>query len=126
MFDGHKNFGGSLLNFNYFLVDAKGYDKESVKDFHSRLLRVIMMLEKSKNSAEFIDVIGTYQNELLCFTDEELRIFNAAVTILDEVFDTNVAEALFEAIKSANAEGVSGMLSNLKANEKRRARQLIK
>ena len=40
MFDGHRNYGSSLLDFSYALVDAKGYDDESVKGFQSSLLRI--------------------------------------------------------------------------------------
>ena len=32
MFAGYERFGESLLNFNYAIVDAKGYNEQSVKD----------------------------------------------------------------------------------------------
>ena len=55
MFYGHDLFGGYLLNFNCGLVDVKGYDNESVKGFQSRLLKVMMMLEKSKGFVEILE-----------------------------------------------------------------------
>jgi len=54
MFYGYKNFGDYLINFNYALVDAKGYDDASVKDFRSKLLKVMMLFEKA---AERVDIM---------------------------------------------------------------------
>ena len=126
MFDGHRNFGDSLLNFNYALVDAKGYNDESVKSFHSRLLRVIMMFEKSANVAELCEVIKKYKNDIEKLDDEELRIIGVAIKILSELYGSEEAEKISETLKTTNAGRVSGMLSNLIANEKKREKQLAK
>ena len=57
MFGGYEKFGGSLLNFDCAVVDVAGYEHKSVKDFSSMLLKVMMMLEKSKNVREPLGVI---------------------------------------------------------------------
>jgi predicted transposase/invertase (TIGR01784 family) len=126
MFDGYENFGDSLLNFNYSLVDVKGYNDESVKGFHSKLLKVIVMLEKSASITDLGDVIKKYKNEISQFTDEEMRIIRVGVEILDSIYKSDGDMTLSEALKTQNVEEVSSMLTNLVANEKRRAKQLIK
>lgn len=127
IFDGYENFGDSLLNFSYALVDAKGYTDESVKGFQSRLLRIMMMFENSKNVSELIDVIKKYENDIKQLDDEEIRIITSAISILSSIYGDAEAKKLSEALNTAKTERkVSGMLSNLLANEKKRERLLIK
>ena len=125
MFDGHKKFGGSLLDFNYALVDVKGYDDESVKGFHSKLLKVMMMFEKAENVTELLKVLKKYEGEIQQFNDEEFRIIGIAVDILSKLYGAEDARVFSDALKTTNAERVSGMLSNLIENEKKREKQLI-
>ena len=124
MFDGHERFGSSLVNFNYALVDAKGYDDESVKGFQSRLLRVMMMFEKAESAAELIEAIGKYESDIKHFNEEELRIFNAAIDILKTLYGPGEEYKLDEIQRQINEKEVTGMLSNLIANERVRERQI--
>ena len=126
IFDGHSSFGGSLLDFSYALVDAKGYDSESVKGFGSRLLRVMMMFEKSKNVAELIEVIERHERDIKQLDEEELRILKSAITILGSIYGASETKKLSEALETASAERVGGMLSNLVANEKKREREWLR
>ena len=126
MFDGHKRFGDSLLNFDYSLVDAKGYDHESVKDFSSRLLRVMMMFEKAENVAELLEAIKKYEGDIERLNDEEVRIISVAVSILSSLYGADGTSELIETLEATNAKGVSGMLSNLVANEKKREKEWFK
>ena len=123
MFDGHKWLGSSLLNFDYKLIDAKGYDDNSVKDFNSRLLKVMMMFEKAENIAELLDVIKKYERDIERLDDEEVRIISVAVGILSSLYGTDGTSKLIDTLKKTNAERVSGMLSNLVANEKKREKE---
>jgi len=126
MFDGHKGFGGSLLNFDYTLVDVKGYDDNSVKDFSSRLLKVMMMFEKAENIADLHDVIKKYERDIERLDDEEVRIISVAIGILSSLYGAEGTSKLIETLKTTNAEGVSGMLSNLVANEKKREKEWVR
>ena len=124
MFDDYERFGNSLVNFNYALVNAKGYDHDSVKGFQSRLLRVLMMFENSGSVTELIDLIHKYEADIKNFTEEELRIFNAALDILKSLAGNEDTSRLDEIQRLLNEREVDGMLSNLVANEKIRAEQL--
>ena len=126
MFDGKKRFGSSLLNFDYVLVDAKGYDDESVKDFQSKLLKVMMMFEKSGGVDDLIRALRKYEGEIKLFDEEELRIIKSAIAIFGSVYGTPEINELCEVIISSEAEGVSFMLSDLAANVRKRDKQLIK
>ena len=124
MFEGYENFGNSLVNFNYALVDAKGYDDDSVRGFQSRLLRVMMMFEKSESVADLIEVIGKYEVDIKNLSEEELRILNAAIDILKTLYRGEETSRLDEAQRLINEKEVTGMLSNLIANERIRERQI--
>jgi hypothetical protein len=124
MFDGYENFGDYVLNFNYALVDAKGYSDESVKTFRSKLLKVMIMLEKSKEFTEIIEVAKKYKNEIRSFNEEEQRVLNAALDILNEVYGQkyNFSEILY----AENAERVDRMLADIVTNAKNYERNLVK
>ena len=124
MFDGYKRFGGSLLNFEYALIDAKGYDKDSVKDFRSRLLKIMMMFEKSKNVSELIEVIRSYKSDIEQLDEEEYRILNVAIGILSNLFGVDINEIAIDTTLPREAR-VSGMLANLIDYEKKRI-QMVK
>ena len=122
MFDGRERFGDSLLNFDYALVDVKGFDDESVKGFHSKLLKVMMMFEQSENMNELFEVIHKYSGDIEEFDDDELRVISAAISILSNLYGAGESKELSEALDTKGAERVSGMLSSLIAREKRRER----
>jgi len=126
MFNGYKKFGESLLNFNYTLVDVKGYDDERVKGFHSRLLKVMMLLEQARNKEELIGVLLKYVNDIIQFDDEELRIISAATSILDGHLGAEGAATLSDILKTKNAERVTGMLANIVEYERRHQNSLLK
>ena len=127
MFDGHERFGDSLINFNYNLVDVKGYDRESVQGFHSRLLKVMMMLEKAKNIAELSEAVEKYNDDIKQFDDEELRIIAAALDILRSLYESGEDgdQGTGDALHAISAEGVKSMFADLIANEKKARRELI-
>ena len=76
--NGYRNFGEYVLNFNYVLVDAKGYDDESVKGFRSKLLKVMMMLEKAQDHTEVIEKFVQYKEDIRNLDAEEKRVLNVA------------------------------------------------
>jgi hypothetical protein len=126
MFDGHERFGDALLDFSYALVDAKGYDDESVRGFHSRLLKVMMAFEKAESVAELCEAIDRYGGDIDRLDDEELRIVSAALRILGGLYGEGESGRISETLQKASAERVGGMLSNLLANEKKALKLIYK
>ena len=124
MFGGHKRFGGSLLDFSYALVDVKGFNDETVAGFHSRLLKIMMMFEKSKNVEELIEVIKKYEGDIALLDDEELRLLTVAIDILGKLYGTGETDKIDNLLKTTTAERVTGMLSDLIANEKKREKEI--
>jgi len=116
MFAGYKHFGDYMLNFNYALVDVKGYDDDSVKDFHSKLLKVMMMFEKSKGFINVLETVGKYKYDVVNLNDEEKRILNVAFDIFSKIYGQNYN--LNEIIEANNAERVNSMLVDVIANMK--------
>ncbi|MCL2399044.1 MAG: Rpn family recombination-promoting nuclease/putative transposase [Defluviitaleaceae bacterium] len=45
MFSAYETFGDYSLNFEYMLINAKGYDGDTLKGFSSKLSGLILMLE---------------------------------------------------------------------------------
>jgi len=76
-------FGKYLLDFEYALVDAKGFDDESLKQFSSKLLGMVLMLEKTKSDVEFINSIRDNLSNIAEFDNEEMRILGLCLKILD-------------------------------------------
>ena len=126
MFYGYERFGNNLINFNYALVDAKGYDDESVKDFRSRLLKVMMMFEKSKGFVDIAETSHTYKKEIAKFDDEEMRILNVAIDLFSEIYGQTTNYNLNEILQSKNAEEVDSMLVDVITNAKKYERNLIR
>ena len=126
MFDGHKRFGNYLINFNYALVDVKGYDNETVKHFQSQLLKVMMMFEKSKNFFELGETVEKYKSEIAKLNDEEFRIISAAFEILSKIYGNTNNYNLNEIIQAKNTGRVDSMLSDILANPKKYERNLVK
>jgi len=117
MFYGHERFGENLINFKYALVDAKDYDGGSVEGFGSRLLKVMMLLEKSTSYAGIWETILAYVDEIMQLTAEEYRILSMAVEIFGEIYG-QTGNSLEEIIKQNTAEGVKSMLVDVYANAK--------
>ena len=92
MFANPDVFGNYVLNFEYMLVNAKGYDNEVLKNFSSKLLGVILMLEKVKNDLEFYGVIRDNLDLIEYFDDEEKRILNLCVKIIDVAYGYNKSD----------------------------------
>jgi len=126
MFNAHERFGDSLINFNYALVDTNGYDEDSVKDFQSRLLKVMMMFESVTSSAELFNAIRKHENDIKKFNDEEIRIIDAAISILSSMYESGEINEPSYAQNSTTTQGVNNMLAKVVANEKKRMRQLKK
>ena len=126
MFNGNQRFGHSLINFTYSLVDVTGYDEDTVKDFQSRLLKVMMMLEKAENITELQEVITKYEEEIKKFNDEEMRIVNVAISILSSFFRAKNPDEHNKIPSSIKAKGVTGMFARLIANEKKERRRIKK
>ena len=125
MFSGSKKYGESLINFNYSLVDVKGYDDDSVKGFQSRLLKVMLMLEKAESLKELHEVSKKYKDDISQFDEEEVRIIDVAIDILRSQYKTEETTVPGSEQTDGIAERVSGVFEILLANEKKRERQLI-
>ena len=126
MFNAHECFGDYLIDFNYTLVDTNGYDENSVKDFQSRLLKVMMMFESVTSSSELYSMIRKHENDIKQFNDEEIRIIDAAISILRGMHESSNIHAPNNAQDSVAKKGVNNMLAKVVANEKKRLRQLKK
>jgi len=125
MFDGYENFGEYLLNFNYVLVEAKGYDDERVKNFRSKLLKVMMMFERSGEFIEALETAKKYKDDVASLNDEEKRILGVALDILSEAHGGQ-GYNLNEILHEKNTEGVDVMLADVIANAKNYERNLVK
>ena len=67
-------FGNYVVNFEYLLLDAKGYTYEDLKNFSSKLISTIFMLEKSKSDIEFYNSIRNNLEYIKNFNEEERRV----------------------------------------------------
>jgi len=83
MFDGYERFGDHVLNFNYVLVDAKGFREDDLKALSSRLLAAVLLMEKSKNDLEYYDNIRKSLYDIKGLDAEETRIFSLFLKIMD-------------------------------------------
>jgi hypothetical protein len=126
MFDGYDDFGDYLLNFSYALVDAKGYDHESVQNFRSKLLKVMMLFEKSRDFAGIIETAKKYKDDVRNLNDEERRILGVALDILSKIHKSGENYNLKEILYARSAEEVDSMLSDVIANAKNYEKNIIK
>ena len=126
MFADYKRFGEYVIGFNYALVDAKGYDDESVKGFQSKLLSVMMLFERSGSFADLLETAQKHSKEIAKLKEEEKNIVNIAFKILSEAYGQEQGEKLTEILKAQSAERVKGMLSDVIDNAKRYEMSLIK
>ena len=126
MFYGDKQFGSNLINFNYALVDVKGYDDGSVKDFRSKLLKVMMLFEKSRGFTEVIETVKKYKDDVVNLNDEEKRILNVAVDIFSDIYGQKQSYKLDEIVHEKNTERVDIMLADWLTDAKTYASNLKK
>ena len=83
MFSDYEIFGDYVLNFEYMLVNAKGHDNDTLKGFSSKLLGLVLMLEKTKNDLEFYSSIRDNLDSIETFDNEEKRVLSLCIKIMD-------------------------------------------
>lgn len=116
MFDGQGVFGGSLMDFQYTLIDAAGYDDENVKNFGSKLLKVVILLGKSGSLDEIRNIIETHKTDITQMDEEEQRILRAAVEIIGSLYKSVDSGESNETVDVTNKERVGSMFETLIAN----------
>lgn len=119
MFAGYERFGDNLLDFTYTLVDAKNYDEENVKNFSSKLLKIMMLLERSRGFDEAIETAKRHKNEIWELNDEERRVLDTALDILEEVYGGGEKFNLKEILHHKNTGRVNNMLTDVINNGKK-------
>ena len=119
MFDGYKRFGSHVLNFDYMLVDAKGFNENDLKALSSRLLAAVLLMEKSKNNIEFYDNIRKSLSDIKDFDTEEMRIFNLFIKIMDLAYGENRSKEIQVMLNKNEIEEVDRMLCDLVENAQR-------
>jgi len=124
MFDGYERFGGHVLNFNYMLVDAKGFEEKQLKAFSSKLLAAVLLMEKSQNDLEFYDNIRKSLSDVKNFDYEEKRIFNLFIKIMDIAYGKNRSQEIQNMLSDNKIEEVDRMLCDLVENAKREKEDL--
>ena len=121
----HEKFGGYALDFEYVVIDAKGYSKEDLKQFSSKLLGIILTLEKSKNDIEFYEYLRESVDRIVSLSKEDRRILNVCVKIMDSAYGYNQSEKIKEILESNQVRGVDSMLVDIIENAKKEREELI-
>ena len=126
MFDGYERFGSHVLNFDYMLVDAKGFKENDLKALSSRLLAAVLLMEKSKNNIEFYDNIRKSLSDIKGFDTEEMRIFNLFIKIMDLAYGENRSKEIQVMLNKneIEIEEVDRMLCDLVENAQREKEEL--
>jgi predicted transposase/invertase (TIGR01784 family) len=124
MFDSPERFGSYVLDFDYMLLDAKGFDTKELKQFSSRLLAVILLLEKSKSNVEFYEGIRNSLDDVKTFDVEERRIFNLFIKIMDIAYGYNKSEEIKTLLDMNSVMEVDRMLTDVIENAKYEKEQL--
>ena len=124
MFDGYEQFGSYVLNFDYLLLDAKGFEKDKLMTYSSRLLAVILLLEKSKSDVEFYDSFRHSLTDVQTFDDEERRIFNLFIKIMDIAYGRDRSTGIFDVLDQNRFEEVDTMLCDVIENAKNEKEQI--
>jgi hypothetical protein len=125
VFANAETFGNHVLNFEYILVDAKGYTSKDVQNFSSKLLGTILLLEKAKNDIEFFSIIRDNLDKIEYFDTEEKRILTACIKLLDVAYHYQKGESIKELLNQNNIQEVDGMLSDLLENAQLEREQLF-
>jgi len=113
MFSDYETFGDYVLNFKYMLVSAKGYDNSTLKNFSSKLLGLILMLEKSKNDLEFYSSIRNNLDSIETFDNEEKRILSLRIKIMDIAYGHNKGDDIQRHLSDNQIEEVDKMLCDV-------------
>ena len=125
MFENSDQFGEYVVDFKYLLLDAKGYKDEEVKNFSSKLLSIIFLMEKSKTNIEFYSSIRDNLDYIKNFDEEEKRILNMCIKIMDIAYGYNRNNDIRVLIEENNIEEVDSMLCDVIANAKYEKENLI-
>jgi len=110
MFDGYERFNSHVLNFNYMLVDANGFEEKQLKAFSSKLLAAVLLMEKSQNDLEFYDNIRKSLSDVKGFDFEEKRIFNLFINIMDIAYGKNRSQEIQNMITSLAKEDIEALV----------------
>ena len=125
MFENAELFGNYVMNFEYLLLDTKGYTDEDLKKFPSKLLSTIFMLEKSKSDIEFYNSIRNNLEYIKEFDEEERRIFNMCIKIIDIAYSYNKNEDIKKMIEENSITEVDSMLCDVIENAKYEKERLL-
>jgi len=113
MFSDYETFGDYVLNFEYMLISAKGYDNDTLKGFSSKLLGLILMLEKSKNDLEFYSSIRDNLDSIGTFDNEEKRVLSLCIKIMDIAYGYNKGDDIQRLLSDNQIEEVDKMLCDV-------------
>jgi len=113
MFENQESFGKYALDFEYMLVDAKGYDNDMLRGFSSTLLGLVLMLEKSKNDVEFYSGIKDNLGSIETLDNEEMRILNMCVKIMDMAYGYNKGDDIGRLLNENRIPEVDKMLCDV-------------
>jgi len=113
MFSNHGVFGNYVLNFEYMLVNAKGYDDDTLRNFSSKLLGLILMLEKAKNDVEFYSRVRDNLDFIEAFDNEEKRILSLCIKITDIAYGYNKSDDIQRLLSESQIQEVDGMLCDM-------------
>jgi predicted transposase/invertase (TIGR01784 family) len=113
MFSNHETFGDYVLNFEYMTINAKGYDDATLKNFSSKLLGLILTLEKAKNDVEFYSRVRDNLDSVRTLDDEEKRILSLCIKITDIAYGYNKSADIQKLLSSNQIQEVDGMLCDM-------------
>jgi predicted transposase/invertase (TIGR01784 family) len=113
MFSNHGAFGNYVLNFEYMLVNAKGYDDDTLKNFSSKLLGLVLMQKKKKNDVEFYSRVRDNLDFIKTFDNEEKRILNLCIKITDIAYGYNKSDDIQKLLSESQIQEVDGMLCDM-------------
>ena len=113
MFSDYETFGDYVLNFEYMLVNAKGYDNDTLKGFSSKLLGLVLMLEKTKNDLEFYSSIRDNLDSIGTFDNEEKRVLSLCIKIMDIAYGYNKCEDIQRLLSENQIQEVDKMLCDV-------------
>ncbi len=125
MFANVETFGSYALNFEYILVNAKGYDNASLKKFSSKLLGITLMLEKARNDVEFFSGIRDNLEDIEGFDEEEKRILSLCIKLLDMAYGYNKGNDIKELLDENKIEEVDSMLCDIIEYAKHEKEELL-
>jgi len=125
MFSAPAIFGNYVMDLEYILVQSNSFDENKLKSLSSRLLALIMLLEQSKNGAEFINNLLHHKADITKFDSEEERIFYLFVKIIAKAYGYNEIETIKKMIHETNTQEADSMLCDVVANaERKREKEL--